>query len=123
MKKVALIVLAAVLSVSVVILAWSAPASDRETIQLDFATFWPAGDFQAALGHKVWMKTIADRVKAETDYEIEWTEFFTVHPAKLLDGIESGTYDVGTSGPGYSPGVFRLWAGAQYSGKGYRKKA
>ena len=123
MKKGTLIVLAAVLSVSMVILAGSGPASAREKIQLDFATFWPAGDFQAALGHKVWMKTIADRVKAETDYEIEWTEFFTVHPAKLLDGIESGTYDVGTSGPGYSPGVFPLWAGPQYPGKAYRKNA
>jgi TRAP-type C4-dicarboxylate transport system substrate-binding protein len=123
MKKASLIVLAVVLAVSMVVLAWSAPASAREKIQLDFATFWPAGDFQAAIGHKNWMKTIADRVKAETDYEIEWTEFYGVHPAKLLDGLEAGTYDVGTSGPGYSPGVFPLWAGPQYPGEAYRKNA
>ena len=123
MKKVSLIVLAVVLAVSMVVLAWSAPASAREKIQLDFATFWPAGDFQAAIGHKTWMKTIADRVMAETDYEIEWTEFYGVHPAKLLDGIEAGTYDVGTSGPGYSPGVFPLWAGPQYPGEANRKNA
>lgn len=123
MKKASLIVLAVVLAVSMVVLAWSAPASAREKIQLDFATFWPAGDFQAGIGFKTWMKTIGDRVKAETDYEIEWTEFYGVHPAKLLDGIEAGTYDVGTSGPGYSPGVFPLWAGPQYPGEAYRKNA
>ncbi|MBN1104147.1 MAG: hypothetical protein JXL84_12090 [Deltaproteobacteria bacterium] len=125
MKKVSLIALAVVLAVSMVVLAWSAPASAaRKTIDLDFATFWPAGDFQAAIGHKNWMKTIADRVLAETtDYQIKWTEFYGVHPAKLLDGVEGGTYDVGTSGPGYSPGVFPLWAGPQYPGKLHRKNA
>jgi TRAP-type C4-dicarboxylate transport system substrate-binding protein len=124
-KKVSLLVLAIVLAVSMVVFAWSAPAgAARKTIDLDFATFWPAGDFQAAIGHKTWMKTIADRVQAETtDYEIKWTEFYGVHPAKLLDGIESGAYDVGTSGPGYSPGVFPLWAGPQYPGEAYRKNA
>jgi len=124
-KKVSLLVLAVVLALSMVVLAWSAPASAaRKTIDLDFATFWPAGDFQAAIGHKNWMKTIADRVMAETtDYEIKWTEFYGVHPAKLLDGVEGGTYDVGTSGPGYSPGVFPLWAGPQYPGEAYRRNA
>jgi len=124
-KKVSLIALAVVVSVSVFVLTWSAPASAaRKKINLDFATFWPAVDFQAAIGHKNWMKTIADRVMAETpDYEIVWTEFYGVHPAKLLDGIESGTYDVGTSGPGYSPGVFPLWAGPEFPGEASRKNA
>ncbi|MFO7785190.1 MAG: hypothetical protein R6V25_11205 [Desulfatiglandales bacterium] len=123
MKKASLIVLALVVAVSMVVLAWSAPASARKRIQLDFATFWPAGDFQAGVGHKTWMKIIADRVKAETDYEILWTEFFGVHPAKLLDGVEAGTYDVGTSGPGYSPGVFPLWAGPEFPAEAHRKNA
>jgi len=66
-KKVSLVVLAVVLAVSVVVLAWSAPASAaRKKINLDFATFWPAVDFQAAVGHKNWMKTLSDRVMAET---------------------------------------------------------
>ena len=125
MKKKSLLVLAVVLAMSMVVLAWSAPASAaRKTIDLDFATFWPAGDFQAAIGHKTWMKTLSDRVMAETnDYEIKWTEFYGVHPAKLLDGVEGGTYDVGTSGPGYSPGVFPLWAGPEYAGEAYRRNA
>jgi TRAP-type C4-dicarboxylate transport system substrate-binding protein len=123
MKKVSLNVFVVVLAISMVVLAWSAPALASKKIQLDFATFWPAGDFQAAIGHKTWMKTIADRVKAETDYEIEWTELYGVHPAKLLDGIEAGTYDVGTSGPGYSPGVFPLWAGPEYAGEANRRNA
>jgi TRAP-type C4-dicarboxylate transport system substrate-binding protein len=124
-KKVSLLVLTVVLAVSMVVLTWCAPAgAARKTIDLDFATFWPAGDFQAAIGHKNWMKTIADRVLAETtDYQIKWTEFYGVHPAKLLDGVEGGTYDVGTSGPGYSPGVFPLWAGPQYPGELYRRNA
>ena len=125
MKKVSLLVLAVVVAVSMVVLAGSAPAgAARKTIDLDFATFWPAVDFQAAIGHKTWMKTISDRVMAETtDYEIKWTEFYGVHPAKLLDGIEGGTYSVGTSGPGYSPGVFPLWAGPEYPGEAYRRNA
>jgi len=123
-KKVSFIVAAVLLVVSMVDLAWPEPASARKKIQLDFATFWPAGDFQAALGHKIWMKTISDRVMAETpDYEVVWTEFYGVHPAKLLDGVEAGTYSVGTSGPGYSPGVFPLWAGPEYPGETYRKNA
>ncbi|MFH1124861.1 MAG: hypothetical protein V1758_14495, partial [Pseudomonadota bacterium] len=56
-------------------------------------------------------------------YEIAWTEFYGVHPAKLLDGIEGGTYSVGTSGPGYSPGVFPLWAGPEYPGGANRSNA
>ena len=125
MKKISLIVLAVVLAVSMVVFAWSAPAgAARKTIDLDFATFWPAGDFQVAIGHKTWMKTIADRVMAETtDYEIKWTEFFTVAPPKLWDGVEGGTYDVITSGPGYTPGVFPLWAGPEYAGDAYRRNA
>jgi len=122
-KKASLIVLAVVLAVSMVVMAWTAPASAQRRINLDFATFWPAGDFQAAVGHKNWMNTIAERVKAETNYEIVWTEFYGVHPARLLDGIEAGTYDVGTSGPGYSPGVFPLWAGPEYAGEAYRRNA
>ncbi len=122
MKKVSLGLMAVTLVVSLIVLAWAAPAFARQ-ISLDFATFWPAGDFQAKIGHKTWMKTIADRVKSETDHEIQWTEFYGVHPAKLLDGIESGAYDVGTSGPGYSPGVFPLWAGPQYPGDAHRKNA
>lgn len=67
MKKASLLVLAVVVAVSMVVLAGSAPAgAARKTIDLDFATFWPAVDFQAAIGHKTWMKTISDRVMAET---------------------------------------------------------
>lgn len=124
MKKVSLIGLAVVLVMSMLVLAWSDPADARQRrIELDFVTFWPAGDFQAGVGHKTWMNTISERVKAETDYEIRWTEFFGVHPAQLLDGIEAGTYDVGTSGPGYSPGVFPLWAGPEFAGEAHRRNA
>ncbi|MBM4315179.1 MAG: hypothetical protein FJ122_14850 [Deltaproteobacteria bacterium] len=124
MKRIFLIALAIVVVASMVVTSGAQSASARTKIQLDFATFWPAGDFQAAIGHKTWMKTISDRVMAETkDYEIAWTEFYGVHPAKLLDGVEGGTYSVGTSGPGYSPGVFPLWAGPEYPGEAYRRNA
>jgi len=123
-KRIFLIALAIVVVASMVVTSGAQSASARTKIQLDFATFWPAGDFQAAIGHKTWMKTISDRVMAETkDYEIAWTEFYGVHPAKLLDGVEGGTYSVGTSGPGYSPGVFPLWAGPEYPGEAYRRNA
>lgn len=124
MKKISLIALAALVVASMISFGWVEPASARKKIQLDFATFWPAVDFQAGIGHKNWMKTISDRVIAETtDYEIVWTEFYGVHPAKLLDGVESGSYSVGTSGPGYTPGIFPLWAGPEYPGETYRKNA
>ncbi len=124
MKRICLVALATMVVASMVVIGWAAPASARQKIQLDFATFWPAGDFQAAIGHKTWMKTISDRVLAETpDFEIAWNEFYGVHPARLLDGIEAGTYSVGTSGPGYSPGVFPLWSGPEFPGEAFRRNA
>jgi len=69
MNKVFLIALAMVLTVSVVPLGCTEPLNGGgevngdagnvtppvgENIELDFATFWPAGDFQAAIGHENW---------------------------------------------------------------------
>ncbi len=124
MKRISLIALATLMVASMFIFGWAGPAFARTKIQLDFATFWPAGDFQTAVGHKTWMKTISDRVLAETtDFEIAWTEFYGVPPGRLLDGIEAGTYSVITAGPGYYPGVFPLWAGVEYPGEAFRRNA
>jgi TRAP-type C4-dicarboxylate transport system substrate-binding protein len=98
----------------------------RTIIELDFLTFWPSVDFQAAIGHKAWMDTIAARVVAETDgYEISWNALYGgAEPAgQIYSLVQDGVYDVGVTGPSYSWGIFPLWEGPQYPGDLYRNNA
>lgn len=128
-NRILFISLAVVLAISLVVVGCGGPVpGERTTIALDFVTFWPAGDFQAGVGHENWMNTISDLVLArtpddETGYKIEWTKFYGVHPAALLTDVQSGVYDVGTSGPGYTKGVMPLWAGPEYPAELNRKNA
>jgi len=87
----------------------------RTEIILDFATFWPATDFQPSIGEGNWMEVLSKRVLEETKgYKLKWVKTFSVSPSALLTGVKAGTYDVITSGPGYTAGVFPLWEGAEY---------
>jgi len=98
----------------------------RTVIELDFLTFWPSGDFQAAVGHKAWMDIIAARVLAETDkYEIRWNVFYagTAPAPEIYSLVRDGVYDIGVNGPSYSPGTFTLWEGPEYPGDLYRNNA
>lgn len=80
-----------------------------KTWNLQFATFWPAVDFQVTEGHEVWAKEISDRVKAETNHTIN----FAFHPGGVLlgpleiyEGVAAGAADLGTTCPAYTPGLF-----------------
>lgn len=88
---------------------------ERTTITLDFSTFWGSTDFQAATGEGNWMSVLSARVLAETtDYELKWVKTYSVSPPALWTGVKAGTYDVVTSGPGYTSGVMPLWEGPEY---------
>ena len=129
MKKVFLILLAVVLALSVGLIGCADEDEEpveRETITLDFGTFWGPVDFQVGgegspypgTGHQAWMDTISEVVLAETDdYEIEWRVYYAKHPVNdLWPGVTSdpAVYDVITTGPGYTAGVMPLWAGPEY---------
>jgi TRAP-type C4-dicarboxylate transport system substrate-binding protein len=98
----------------------------RTVIKLDFLTFWPSVDFQAAVGHKAWMDIIAARVLAETDnYKIKWNVFYagTEPPGQIYSLVRDSVYDIGATCPSHSPGIFPLWEGPQYPGNLYRNNA
>ncbi|MEW5921119.1 MAG: TRAP transporter substrate-binding protein [Bacillota bacterium] len=85
-----------------------APEPGKEW-NLQFATFWPAVDFQVAQGHEAWAKEISDRVAAETPHKIN----FAFHPGGVLlsaveifEGVAAGAADLGTTCPAYTPGLF-----------------
>jgi TRAP-type C4-dicarboxylate transport system substrate-binding protein len=119
-KRILFIMLAVVLALSVGIMGCNGGQQEEEeeeeeeprtTIELSFITFWPSGDFQAGIGHQAYMDTIAERVLDETDdYEIEWTAYYagTAPAGEIYSLVGAGTYDIGATGPGYSPGVFPL---------------
>lgn len=123
MKKILLIGMAAVLAIGMVAVGCggNGDGDERTTVDLSFVTFWPPVDFQADgdtalygysdMGHQAYMDEIEARVLAETDdYEIEWTAYYagTVGGNEIYSSVAAGTYDIGATGTGYSPGVFPL---------------
>lgn len=89
-------------------------AGEEETPQsftLDFATFWPATDFQVAEGHKAWAKEISDRVAAETPHTVDFMWHYAqslLSMPELFQGIADGVADLGSTCPAYTPGVFPI---------------
>ncbi len=86
---------------------------------LQFATFWPAVDFQVEQGHKAWAKEISDRVAAETPHSIS----FEWHPqgsllgaTEIYNGVAAGVADIGTTCPNYTMGMFPLTLGLELPG-------
>ena len=135
-KRILFIMLAVVLALSVGIIGCNGGQQEEEeeeeeeeertTIELSFLTFWPSGDFQAAIGHQAYMDTIAERVLEETDdYEISWTPYYagTVAGAEIYSVVRDGAYDIGNTGTGYSPGVFPLCEMMNYCGPLQRTNA
>jgi TRAP-type C4-dicarboxylate transport system substrate-binding protein len=134
MKKILLMTLVAVLAISLLVTGCPPPPPPPpndvvppppvgERIVLDFATFWPAVDFQVTLGHKAWADILEERVEAETPHTLDFFFHYGISPPALRTGVQVGTYDVITSSPGYYPGVFPLWEGAEHPGPLYRENA
>ncbi|MBS4021591.1 MAG: TRAP transporter substrate-binding protein [Dethiobacter sp.] len=95
------------------------PGEGPQSFTLQFATFWPAVDFQVADGHKVWAKTISDRVAAETPHTInfEWhPQGSLLGPTEIFEGVAAGAADVGTTAPLYTMGMFPLTMGLELPG-------
>jgi TRAP-type C4-dicarboxylate transport system substrate-binding protein len=139
-KRILFIMLAVVLALSVGIIGCGGQQEEeeeeeeepgeRQVITLDFATFWPNVDFQfngdpalydgnTGMGHTAWMNAITAEVEAntpndETGYTIEWNTS-SAAPGALWSGVTAGTYDVITSGPGYTGGIMPLWEGPEYA--------
>ena len=129
-NRILLISLALVLAISMAVVGCGGPIEpgERQVITLDFATFWPSGDFQAGEGHVNWMSAITDVVEAntpndDTGYTVEWNVSYGIHPGELWSGVLAGTYDVITSGPGYTGGIMPLWEGPEYAAGLGRKNA
>jgi TRAP-type C4-dicarboxylate transport system substrate-binding protein len=139
-KRILFIMLAVVLALSLSIMGCNGgqqeeeeeeeEPGERQVITLDFATFWPDVDFQfngdpslydgnTGMGHTAWMNAITAEVEArtpndETGYTIEWNAG-SAAPPDLWSGVTAGTYDVITSGPGYTGGIMPLWEGPEYA--------
>lgn len=80
-------------------------------ITLQFATFWPSGDFQVAEGHKSWAATIEERVAAETPHTVTFEWHYAqalLSMPELYEGAARGVADIATTCPAYTPGVFPL---------------
>jgi TRAP-type C4-dicarboxylate transport system substrate-binding protein len=90
-----------------------------QQFNLQFATFWPAVDFQVSEGHMAWAQEITDRVAAETPHTVD----FTWHPGNVLlgpteiyEGVAAGAADLGSTAPLYTMGMFPLTMGLELPG-------
>lgn len=96
----------------------------RTVIELDFVTFWPADDFQAAIGHVNWVKTLEERVAAETEHTLKINMCYGGVPmANIWKEVRDGAYDMGPIPLGYIPDIFPLWEGPEYPAGLYRNNA
>jgi TRAP-type transport system periplasmic protein len=84
---------------------------EAQQFTLQFATFWPAGDFQVAEGHQAWADEISARVAAETphtvDFEWHYAQALLSMP-ELFEGTAQGVADIATTCPAYTPGLFPI---------------
>ena len=90
-----------------------------QQFNLQFATFWPAVDFQVSEGHEGWAKVISDRVAAETPHTVNFTwqpGGVLLGPAEIYEGVAAGAADLGSTAPLYTQGVFPLTMGLELPG-------
>lgn len=122
--RLSLFLLILTLALSLVFAGCAKPAApaDGETPQrwkLDFATFWPAVDFQVAEGHMAWAREISDRVAAETPHTIEF-EFYPggllLQATEIYQGVADGAAHIGSTCPLYTMGMFPLTMGLELPG-------
>jgi len=91
----------------------SAPVSEETPQQftLQFATFWPAGDFQVAEGHQAWAEEISRRVAAETPHQVDFEWHYAqalLSMPELFEGTAQGVADLASTCPAYTPGLFPI---------------
>nr|PZN88469.1 MAG: C4-dicarboxylate ABC transporter substrate-binding protein [Pseudomonadota bacterium] len=80
------------------LLATPGPVGAAETISLRIGAGHPAASTWITTIREIFMPRFAERVKAETNYEIQWTEAWGGSVCKLgecLEAVESGLLDMG----------------------------
>lgn len=82
----------------------SAPGGE-DVIELNFATFWPATDFQVAEGHEAWIEEIEKRSEGRVKISLLAGEAL-LGAREIFEGVENGVADIGTTCPAYTPGLF-----------------
>ena len=94
-------------------------AERPQTINLEFATFWPAVDFQVTEGHHAWANEIAGRVSGETPHTVNFNWHYggsLLGPTEIYEGVSDGVADIGSTCPLYTMGVFPLTMGIELPG-------
>ncbi len=99
------LILLLVVSLAALSLLSGCASKQEEVIELKFATFWPATDFQVADGHEAWAREIEKRSNGRVK--------IVIHPGEVLlgakeifEGVSNGVADIGTTCPAYTPGMF-----------------
>ena len=114
-NRILFISLAVVLALSVGLIGCAEEEEEpTNEINLDFVSFWAAVDFQYDVGHQNWINAVEDLVAADTDYTLTIDLSVVPNPFAIWSGVQAGTYDIGATGPGYTPGIMELWEGPEY---------
>jgi TRAP-type C4-dicarboxylate transport system substrate-binding protein len=87
-------------------LPMTASAQD-DVINLTFATFWPASDFQVKKGHMKWIQEIEERTDGKVNIEMKAGEAL-LGGREIYNGVAHGVADIGSTCPAYTPGEFPL---------------
>lgn len=78
---------------------------EEDVITLNFATFWPATDFQVAEGHNAWIEEIESRTEGRVSIRMQAGEAL-LGAREIYEGVENRVADIGTTCPAYTPGLF-----------------
>lgn len=73
--------------------------------KLQFATFWPATDFQVANGFMQWCEEVEKRTKGRVKIVMQAGESL-LRAKEIYDGVAQGVADIGATCPAYTPGIF-----------------
>lgn len=80
---------------------------EKDSYQLDMATFWPAEDFQVAKGHQAWIEEIEERTDGKVEINLQPGEAL-LGADEIYEGVADGIADIGTTSPSYTPGLFTV---------------
>lgn len=84
----------------------TASATD-DVIDLTFATFWPASDFQVQEGHMKWIQEVEEKTNGKVDIHMKAGEVL-LGGREIYNGVANGVADIGSTCPAYTPGEFPL---------------
>lgn len=85
--------------------AFSIPIVEAKEYKLQFATFWPATDFQVANGFMQWAQEVEKRTNGRVKIVMQAGESL-LRAKEIYDGVAQGVADIGATCPAYTPGIF-----------------